>query len=564
MSSSTVVDTTTSFSNRLNEREKKWLNYDGWLVYSGTTTGKEAKWSYKKGTFEMQPAFFFRNMKYAKGKKHTAVFILSSSTPTLKQWRQMDAYVEKTKNNKTSQPIKICDFRHETVKGKRQNIRPPAVQCLTCSNSNRHVSFKDGYCPTCSIKQVREIQRARKRKKVLEAERAAELSSYVEEIKRLNASIGSLEVALKRITVEAQRKTSHIDDIQRALTTLTLERNNSIKLLQQQSDKNKMLVEETIDNDKMHNNIIEIILDAESSRDNLVEGIKKDFFQKKNELKDVALQLEKTQKEMQKKLKILASEFRNFTLTDSSIFSTSIFEDVYLAIYNCSSTSRSQSQTGLERQGNIGVYNGTLMNIINEIIGMEIPLVADRNQSSGTVLTIPTLNRLHHLRNWYFASRDIVFKKNSDSNYSLRKHRHLLIPLLEAYYKEVASPKYDKTVLDEMDAKEYQILFLQLYRWHFKKGVCQQRDDMKSDTSFDYSKYNFMINDGGFRISHTKVSHGVRNEANPHHVSLWLYCYTYTYVWNEPCLGMASSGRSRRTDERTMSHINNMMWEDLE
>ena len=68
----------------------KHLIYTGWVPYSGTTTTKSAKWEYKSGKFETESVFFFRNMKGVRGKKHSAVFVLPSST--LAMLKRLSAY----------------------------------------------------------------------------------------------------------------------------------------------------------------------------------------------------------------------------------------------------------------------------------------------------------------------------------------------------------------------------------------------------------------------------------------------------------------------------------------
>ena len=73
------------------------LIYSGWNLYSGTTTTKSAKWEYKSGKYEAESVFFFRNMKFTKGNKHSAVFVLLSLTPTPKQWEKMAQTIKKSK-----------------------------------------------------------------------------------------------------------------------------------------------------------------------------------------------------------------------------------------------------------------------------------------------------------------------------------------------------------------------------------------------------------------------------------------------------------------------------------
>ena len=189
-----------------------------------------------------------------------------------------------------------------------------------------------------------------------------------------------------------------------------------------------------------------------------------------------------------------------------------------------------------ERAGNIRMYNIKLKRVIENTIGLTIPIVKPEDLALGKDIsnyTLKTLFDIHEL-NFQFAIIDIVVKNNRGAYISIKTERKLLCELAAPLWNP-SYGKYSAKTIENLELPIFIELFLKTWQYYFTRGTTQ--NSINDETFIDLCNYKF-YKGVNFRISFSKISHGPTTYGETDSLHLHTYGDVKEYYWQSPRLVM--------------------------
>jgi hypothetical protein len=533
---------------------EKYADFRGWTPYSGTMTEVGEGWQYKEGKYEKERCVFYRQVPFVasntsvsrrRAQKHNVVCILLSKTPSMEQWKRM-----RTALKSKSSSLKLYDFRVAKVTSTRKRVR--ITRCRGCDGAiTSMLPPANGLCSTCNAASLLKKRKFENKEKEKKKEEEAAIAAKELEILQLKAELTKQETLRLAFEHKCRSYNKSLTKLTQDFNTLKLENSNSRFLVQQQEIE---LVEKI-------SSLIETDVTTSDQMANIASSITKVST-------DISM-LNEEAEVMKRKLEVLYQKMNGNTNhllilkagVQDHTFELSVIEDFYyFGVYRCSSTSIAAGTTGIERLGNIMVYNKQLLYAIRKILRCEIPIVKERMQTSGTIISIDALSYYFPHLDFVYGTHDIVYRVDSSNSKSLRSNRELIIPLLQLMLDdelydseplEVLSPSNGRVItrtfrrleLGAMKQSDYETIFMLAWKYHFERGIHQTFQAKENGTYFNYSQYLFTVLDQA-RVSFVETRHGRAHENNPVGITLHTYCITYTYEYDDPSLRLTSAGQA--------------------
>lgn len=546
------------------QKQHVWEKYTGWKDYPN-----HPQWQYKTGTYRGDIRCFYRCVENLRltmlsntsgGKqiyKHRVCFVCESTNIAKNLWETMKVKKMQYKRGSSSRPV-LVDLLPVVMVAKRDRSTNAKRYCINCELQIIDKTFynQSGLCKGCD---------GRKKAKVLNFKRM-EKAQQDANMKKLHDTLAALEEMKHKVQIVQDK----VDLLQKEKLKKEADFKNMVT-------KFELLGQQALDREEEQETLLdefrEQALDREEEDETLLgefNALRVDVLNtgkifKTSTLKtlDCMQDLQGKNLEMKEEIARLETEIRNLKKkvrqaivgiapTRTSPFGISLGVDIwYYGVYLCGTARFQEGLTNIERQGNIAFYNKNMCSSIRQLVGVNIPILAEKLCHEGIEISLEKFEYLYPDLNWRFAAVDIVRNESSTKRYSLRKEREEIIPLLQSYVIEhdyryyttynAISQKHEcigKKELNALSSEKYQRLFLEVFYFHLEKGKNQTTKDKNSNERyFDYVTYEFYSIDT-IKLSFTEHSHGRVYEHLPVHVQLHTYVQTYVWNWQEPRLGL--------------------------
>ena len=467
-------------------------------------------WEFKNGGIEGQFMRKLRPSVSSKSYKHRVVFQYHGDPPTA-WWAQWEALAAK---KYPLGSVKCMDFRSRNLGRKRR--RKKNVCCTKCGFmvAERH----DGMCSTCVEEQqrVQQLQEGEERKRKEQASRSLEaavtaMKQLGLENEQLKETCNGLVQRIRELEVGSNRQIrNNTDAMKKAFET---ERDNTRRSLVSGFD---ALCSAQINIMSSNNQI----LAAQKQLDQDVKMLSRCIEEKATIVK-----------EEMKKNSVLFNQLRVDIDISKGVFAKALLTDLYnVGIVNCSSRTRNYG-TSSERVGNIAKYNFILKPLIEQILGMKIPI--EKSPEMGKLIVYDDLAfRLkQHGFDLHYGRIDILSRRKSLRDIKAKTQLYNLYVLFKqdrknvGVYESDAGYQFEKNEFYSklQDCDFLKDIFCALYNYHLKHGLSQT---YSSELKFDYSDFYFYKNEL-IRISFCK-------EGTMLHLKT--YGHTREYEWASPSL----------------------------
>jgi hypothetical protein len=491
---------------------KKYATTTGW------TSMRRPQWQYKDASEHDGGGLYMRMISASyKGNldefKHHVVFCYFGEPPP-QLWEEWESVARGTGQARNEEGVVLKDYRL-TERGRKRR-RKMYCNNLECSTEISHDQAKkyDNFCQEC----YEDHQKAKKR----EAQRLESAS-----VKRKN-ELGMINGQLDELSLENTSLKEQND-------TLNLELENLHRILKSREANSKKTVQTLKQNLSVHSKSIELLEKCQVKDQAALHNTIDIFSQMADNLarfgfgnrelyilKNEVATLNRKHYILQNRIaeaKSLLEPLRMGTDLRSGSFAKALMSDLYkYGIFYCGSKHRGY-HTISERRGNVMKYNQTLKPLIEEIIGMHIPIVKELEYGLEMSLEELAPRLQMYGFNLDFARRDIMYKKTMP----IRKFPDKLFKLycdspstlLGAYMDKEAFLHYVK------DEKEYENLFLSVYMAHRRQGLQQRRPNF-----YDYSNYEF------YELEKIRISFVQEGDR----IHLQTYTTTRQYIYCQPKL----------------------------
>jgi hypothetical protein len=447
--------------------------------------------------------------------KHKIAFQYFGDPPS-GWWKEWEKKAKEARTKRGGPAVNLVDYRTRGTSRKRKT--PLKAYCVKCEEEIKHISNeRKGFCIACSNKHRKQVNAQKKEAQRNLALRETEMRTLQDQVNTFSENNDSLKTEndvlrhkIERISAEAAKNASKYD--------------RQLSSIRKQQEKAK--AEAELGGEAMAR-VATLFMDIAAIFKSL-DATGKRIMEVRSLCAENRLSHEKLSKEKMRFMSMLQAVRLGVDIKHG-LFAKTLIDDIYrVGVFYCSSKHRGYG-TISERRGNIMKYNSELKRLIEEILGVSIPII-DKPEH-GTVLNMPHLSAVltEYGYNFEFAIRDIV-RHPRETVQSLRQHSSLMYDLyldtppcfLGAHQKDLVHMQRDAFKEYVSNEEDFQNLFLSLYHYHRRNGLHQQRP-----LYHDYSDYEFYENEI-IRIGFVR-----EREERLH---LQMYCTTRRYKYCEPNL----------------------------